>query len=88
MHEVVGPQALLDYTDLFGATYTESLGAAEESANDANTGAGDSGKGLAKGCLHEDGGKYAVFEEVPATDQVGNFVEIFSICHSVRACCV
>lgn len=70
MHEVVGPQALLDYTDMFGATYTESLGAAEEGANDANAAAGDSGKGLAKGCLHEDGGKYAVFEEVLVTDQV------------------
>jgi hypothetical protein len=77
MHEVVGPQALLDYTDLFGVTYTESLGAAQDSANDANTSAGDSGNGKAKGCLHEDGGKYAVFEEVLVTDQVRTFVQRF-----------
>lgn len=76
MHELVGPQLLLDYTDVFGATYTERLAAVNAEGGAAGEGssatAADGGKKVAvgpKGCLHEDGGKFAVFEEVLVTDQ-------------------
>lgn len=68
MYEVVGPQLLLDYTDVFGVTYTESIAAADADGSDDADGASTGSR--PKVCLHEDGGKFAVFEEILVSDPV------------------
>lgn len=94
---MVGPPLLLDYTDVFGISYTEiPSGALAEGVDDddfhSNGDDANSPFGTAKGsqkrsgpqpCLHEDGGKYAVFEEVVVIgDEVGTAI-ISNICMHV-----
>ena len=92
MQEAVGPTLLLDYTDVFGATYTESSGAADQTSTaetDGTYSMRSTGVLSSGACLHEDGGKYAIFEEVLVTEQVrarrlDAFLYYYSI---ITVCC-
>jgi len=69
LFELLGPHTLQAYVDLFGSTFTSS-GSKSSSASgfdmsQLNTGV-NSG---ANGCVHEDGGKNAIFEQITVDEQ-------------------
>ena len=90
MQEVVGPPLLLDYTDLFGSTYTEGPNSSAsdggyESGDDegasfgSSTGSSQKQQQGPRRCFHEDGGKFAVFEEVLFTDEVAIVIHFYVV---------
>lgn len=70
LYELLGPSVLQAYVDVFGSTYSDCSNPLEAAADaiplslnmDVNTGA--------NGCIHEDGGRNAVFEEIQSGEQV------------------
>lgn len=75
LYELLGPSILQAYIDVFGSTYSDSSDPCAAADGGAplhlNTGVNTG----ANGCIHEDGGRNAVFEEIQAGEQVLNTFE-------------
>ena len=70
LYELLGPWVLQAYIDVFGSTYSDSSNPSTAADGGAPLSLNMEVNSGANGCMHEDGGRNAVFEEIQAGEQV------------------